>query len=155
MEQLLKVLPALLRAEGGSEQMAEAAVMAAWKHAVGEGLRDHAIPLRLDGKTLRVAVADAIWQKQLEAMSGQLLFRLNSLLGQSVVTFVHFVINPDAVRALRKEKAEAKKVSDESPVGSFELASAATSIADSELRKSFLRAADSCTRRLENNSSES
>ena len=66
-----------------------------------QGLRAQAVPFRLYRKTLVVAVADATWQKQLEAMSGQLLFRLNSLLGQAIVTYIEFRIDPKTVRAER------------------------------------------------------
>jgi predicted nucleic acid-binding Zn ribbon protein len=156
MDQLLRVLPDLLRAAGGAEEFAEAAVMAAWKHAVGEGLRDHAVASRLYRKTLSVAVADSTWKKQLEAMSPQLLFRLNSLLGQRLVTFIEFRIDPNAVLTARKGSTEGARNDSEQTRAAipFELASAASSIHDSELRKAFLGAASSCLRRLENNRSK-
>jgi predicted nucleic acid-binding Zn ribbon protein len=64
---------------GRSNEVAEAAAIAAWKHAAGDGLKDHAVPVKLQERTLTVAVADAIWQKQLHSMRGQLLFRVNSI----------------------------------------------------------------------------
>src|SRR5688572_21865405 len=77
VEALIKTLPAVLRASGNAPEVAEAAAMAAWKHVAGEGLKDRAVPLNLEDRTLRVAVADMIWQKQLHAMRGQMLFRIN------------------------------------------------------------------------------
>src|SRR5215216_7100431 len=95
MNQLIKSLPQVLRAASDSSEVAEAAAIAAWKHAAGEGLKEHAVPLKLENRMLTVAVADAIWQKQLTAMRGQLLFRINSILGQSIVGALDFVIDPE------------------------------------------------------------
>jgi hypothetical protein len=95
MEALIKALPAVLRASGNAPEVAEAAAIAAWKHCAGEGLRDRAIPFALQDRTLRVAVADLIWQKQLTAMRGQMLYRINTLLGQPVVGAIEFVIDPE------------------------------------------------------------
>ncbi|HYV27268.1 MAG TPA: DUF721 domain-containing protein, partial [Candidatus Eisenbacteria bacterium] len=76
MERLIKTLPAILKASGAPDEVAEAACIAAWKHAVGEGLSSHAVPVELQDSTLVVVIADNIWKKQLEQMRGQLLFRL-------------------------------------------------------------------------------
>ena len=94
MNQLIKSLPTILRAAGDSAEVAEAAAIAAWKHAAGDGLKDHAVPVKLENRTLTVAVADAIWQKQLNSMRGQLLFRVNTILGQPLVGAIEFVIDP-------------------------------------------------------------
>jgi hypothetical protein len=74
MNQLIKSLPVILRAAGGADEVAEAAAIAAWKHAAGAGLKEHAIPLKLENRTLTVAVADAIWQKQLTSMRSRTAF---------------------------------------------------------------------------------
>src|SRR5215203_5234077 len=94
MKQLIKALPQVLRAAGDSAEVAEAAALAAWKHAAGDGLKEHAVPLKLEDRRLTVAVADPIWQKQLTSMRGQLLFRVNSILGQPLVSALDFVIDP-------------------------------------------------------------
>src|ERR687884_749612 len=101
MDDLIRTLPKLLRAAGETEEVLEAAAFVAWRRVAGEGLRAQAVPFRLYRKTLVVAVTDATWQKQLEPMSGQLLFRLNSLLGQAVVTFIEFRVDPKTVQAER------------------------------------------------------
>ncbi|HEV2883295.1 MAG TPA: DUF721 domain-containing protein [Pyrinomonadaceae bacterium] len=97
MDKLIDTLPAILKAAAGSEEVAEAACIAAWKHAVGETLSTHAVPLRLRDHTLLVAVADNIWQKQLDHMRSQLLYRLNTILGQPVVKSIEWSINPEAL----------------------------------------------------------
>jgi len=153
MDQLIKALPGVLQAAGDSEDVAEAAAIAVWKHVAGDGLRPHAAPLRLHNKTLTVAVADAIWQKQLDSLAGQLLFRLNSLLGQPVVTYIEFRVDPETLQSAREQQTNIARRSDYEtnafePIP-VELVSAAAAIHDHDLRRAFLGAATSCIRRLE------
>ena len=139
MNQLIKSLPAILRAAGDSEEVAEAAAIAAWKHAAGDGLKGHAVPVKLENRTLTVSVADAIWQKQLHSMRGQLLFRVNTLLGQPIVGAIEFLIDPKLAAAqTEQEKPENEQLDNEV---ALELWSAANAIHDKELRKSFLKTA--------------
>ena len=145
MNQLIKSLPGVLRAAGDSAEVAEAAAIAAWKHAAGDGLKEHAVPLRLEHRTLRVAVVDAIWQKQLHSMRGQLLFRVNSILDQPVVGAIEFEIDPKLFKARTEQRSEPEELVDnEVPL---ELWSAANAIQDKELRKSFLKTAMTALRR--------
>lgn len=145
MNQLIKSLPGVLRAAGDSDEVAEAAAIAAWKHAAGDGLKEHAVPLRLEQRTLRVAVTDAIWQKQLHSMRGQLLFRVNSILGQPVVGAIEFEIDPKHFKARTERPQQPEQPLDnEVPL---ELWSAASAIHDKELRKSFLKTAMTALKR--------
>ena len=139
MNQLIKSLPGILRAAGGADEVAEAAAIAAWKHAAGNGLKEHAVPLKLENRTLTVAVADAIWQKQLNSMRSELLFRINSILGQPVVGALEFLIDS----TLAQPRVEQSKEKDQ-PLDNqvpLELWSAANAIHDKELRRSFLKTA--------------
>jgi len=95
MEGLIKSLPAVLRASGNAPEVIEAAAIAAWRHAAGAGLKEHAVPLGLQDRTLKIAVRDAIWQRQLHTMRGSMLFRVNSLLGQPLVGSIEFIIDPE------------------------------------------------------------
>ena len=154
MDALIRSLPNLLRAAGEAEEVLEVAAFVAWRRVAGEGLRSQAVPFRLYRKTLIVAVADATWQKQLEAVSGQLLFRINSLLGQAVVTFIEFRIDPKPVEAERaamkiqeKKSVEQERRALKSVSG--EIATAADAIHDDDLRHRFLLAAGSCIERRE------
>jgi hypothetical protein len=88
-----------------------------------------------------------IWQKQLHAMRGQMLFRVNSILGQPVVSAIEFVVDPKVAKA----RAEAPKAA-EQPLDNevpLELWSAANAIHDKELRKSFLKTAMTALKRKE------
>jgi hypothetical protein len=138
MNQLIKSLPGVLRAARNSPEVAEAAAIAAWKHAAGEGLKDRTVPVRLEDRKLIVAVADAIWRKQLHSMRGQLLFRINSILGQPIVGEIEFVIDPKLGRPVEQQNEEDEPLDNEVPL---ELWSAANAIHDKELRRSFLKAA--------------
>lgn len=146
MEDLIRALPKLLRAAGEAEEVAEAAAFVAWRRVAGEALRGCAVPFRLYRKTLVVAVPDATWQKQLETVSGQLLFRLNSLLGQAVVTYIEFRIDRRTVQAERARQAAPvnTELQEERALrGADELRGAASAIRDEDLRRRFLIAAGS------------
>ncbi len=150
MDNMINALPKILQAAGHSPDVAEAACIAAWKHAAGDGLRDHAVPLRLSRTILVIAVADTTWQKQLQSLSGQLLFRLNSILGQSLVTFVEFRVDPRAVAKARGPQYANRTSRELDPsTVSVELVTAAAEIKDKDLRRAFLGAAVSCINRID------
>jgi hypothetical protein len=148
MDKLIQSLPAILKASGASEEVAEAACVAAWRHAVGEGLSSHAVPVQLQNQTLVVVVADNVWKKQLEQMRGQLLFRLNAVLGQTLVKSIELRVDPRMIELARRTQASAPIRQDDYRVPT-ELLNAAAGIEDVELRRVFLGAATSCVRRLE------
>ncbi|HKB66775.1 MAG TPA: DUF721 domain-containing protein [Pyrinomonadaceae bacterium] len=149
MERLIKTLPAILKASGAPEEVAEAACIAAWKHAVGEGLSSHAVPVQLQNGTLVVAVADNIWKKQLEHMRGQLLFRLNSVLGQALVKSIELQVDPKRIELAGAKLSATSKDRESNYEVPAELLTAAAAIEDVDLRRAFLGAATSCARRLE------
>lgn len=149
MESLIKTLPAILTAAGPSAEVAEAACVAAWRHAVGDALSAHTVPVRFEDQTLIVAVADSIWQKQLEQIRPQLLFRLNAVLGHSLVRLIELRIDPNAVPKTRMPEGTSSKRSDYAVP--FELLAAASEIQDADLRRAFIGAATSCVKRLETN----
>ena len=153
MEQLINSLPALLQAAGNAEEVTEAAALAVWNRVAGAGLRQQTIAISLQKQKLTVAVADSVWQQQLESLSGQLLFRLNALLGQGTIRFIEFRVDPRALQT-RQQQYSASQNSPEDKRWSaktipFELVSAAATIHDPDLRRAFLGAANNCLRRRE------
>jgi hypothetical protein len=146
MEQILKSLPKVLRAVEDSPELKEAAAIAAWKHAIGDGLKPHTTAKRLEGKTLIVAVRDAIWQNQLNTMKSHLLFRVNSILGQALLNNIELVIDPKSLKVASPEKKADATLDNEVPI---ELWSAASAIEDRQLRQKFLRAATAALKRKE------
>ncbi|HVF56934.1 MAG TPA: DUF721 domain-containing protein [Pyrinomonadaceae bacterium] len=147
MDDLIKALPKLLRVAGEAEEVSEVAAFVAWRRVAGEALRGCAVPFRLYRKTLIVAVPDTTWKKQLEAVSGQLIFGINSLVGQALVTFVEFRVDAQTVkkeRARMKLSAADRAISQERALdNAVELQEAATAIHDDALRRRFLIAAGS------------
>src|SRR5260370_42696111 len=137
-----RLLPKLLNAAGANPEMAEITTKIAWTRAAGDGLRRHAIPFRLFRKTLVVSVADIIWQKQMQSMSLELISRINKLLGREVVEDIEFRIDPATVEQVRADSQPRQDPRDRvrGPIPD-ELVSAASEIADEDLRERFIRAA--------------
>src|SRR5919199_6243971 len=147
MDDLIRALPVLLKAAGDSEEVAEAAALVAWRRVAGEQLRGQAVPFRLHRKMLVVAVPDAAWQKQLEAVANQFVFRVNSTLGQAVVTYIEFRVDSQTVREerarLRAADTDEGKHRRRALNHARALNEAAAAIKDEQLRRRFLLAAGS------------
>ena len=148
MIDVARLLPKLLNATGANPEMAEIAAKLAWTRAAGDGLRRHAIPFRLFRKTLVVSVADPIWQKQMQSMSGELVSRINKLLGREVVDDIEFRIDPARVEQVRTNSQPRQDQGARGPIPE-ELVSAASEITDEGLREQFIRAAENCIARRE------
>lgn len=152
MNELFRALPALLKEFDENETVREAVTFAAWRRIAGESLRSHAVPLRLYQKHLIIAVTSETWKKHLESLSGQMIFKINSVLGQAVVTFIEFRIDE---KTILKERAKNKKttLSDEEleEIALNEVTPkmrhSADAIKDDNLRYQFLLAAGSCLAR--------
>ena len=142
------LLPKILAQTGDQAEMKEVAAKIAWTRAAGPGLRRHATPFRLYRKTLVVSVADAIWQKQLHAMSSELIFRINKLLRRELVESIEFRIDPAALRGQGTVAHSERTKRSEQPLP-VDLVAAAEGIADPELREKFKRAAANCIERRE------
>jgi predicted nucleic acid-binding Zn ribbon protein len=68
------------------EQLARAV----WPAAVGKAIARHTSRLKLVRGTLVVEVEDAIWQKQLYPLTGQILDRLQKVMGSELVEDLEF-----------------------------------------------------------------
>ena len=146
MIEVTQILPRLLRANP------EVAVKLAWARVAGAGLRRQTTLVRLEEGTLIVAVLDAIWQKQLQQMSPELIFRLNKLVSEPIVRQIEFRIDP--VMASQSQRAETAKPAEPPAPVPTELLFAANTIADENLRARFVRAAGNCIARRESHLDE-
>jgi len=146
MDQLINTMPALLRAAGDVKEVALSAARASWNHIAGESLRNHAVVVDFQNAKLTIAVGDVVWQRQLETMSGQLLFRLNAVMGAGTVKFIEYRVDAAAI-PWRVSKTEKTAPSNSSEVIPVELVTAAAAIKDPGLRRSFLAAANGSLRR--------
>ncbi len=152
MEDLFRTLPKLLKEMPESEEVREAVVFAAWRKIAGASLQSHAVAFRLYGKHLLIAVTSETWKKHLEFLSGQMIFKINSVLGQAVVTFIEFRVDEETVLNERR-KTRTSELSDEElreialDEVTPKLRGAADAIADDNLRYQFLLAAGSALAR--------
>jgi hypothetical protein len=150
MQDLFHILPSVAAELGEDDTAREALVFAAWRRAAGDALSEHTMPIELRQKRLVVAVANRMWQRHLQDLSGQILFKLNALLGSASITYIEFCIDEAAASAnLRSAGADRK---DGERLASLEVTAemrqAAKAIKDNALRDQFLMAAGSCLARL-------
>ena len=120
-----------LSREGVSpEQMARSA----WPLAVGKRLAARTGQVSLVRESLVVEVEDAVWQRQLWAMRGQILTKVQQVLGPNVVTEVEFRIRVPRYEPQREEQAVPAAPRDE-----------ADGIADPFLRQLYVAARKKAT----------
>jgi predicted nucleic acid-binding Zn ribbon protein len=154
MEALFRALPKLLKEFEDTEEVREAVVFAAWRSIAGESLSEHTVPFRLFNKHLIIHVADKMWKRHLETLSGQMIFKLNSALGQAIVTFIEFRVDEETLRAERAKHHKTQMTEEERREIALEevtpnLRRSADAIKDDNLRYQFLLAAGSCLARKE------
>jgi hypothetical protein len=124
----------------------QAVVFAAWEKTIGE-LRKKAIPVKLDQKNLIVAVIDEDWKNHFESISSKVIFKLNSLLKQPLVTSIDFYV--DSAKLANLQESIQSKESKENFLDyvNTEIRQAADQIEDEDLRYNFLLAAGACLKR--------
>ncbi len=66
----------------------------AWPLAVGRKVAAHSRPVRMVRARLVVEVEDRIWQRQLFALTKQILANLEKTLGRGLVEDIEFVVAP-------------------------------------------------------------
>ncbi|NNF00858.1 MAG: DUF721 domain-containing protein [Pyrinomonadaceae bacterium] len=152
MEELFRTLPKLLKEFEDSVEVRLAIVFAAWRKAAGKSLCEHAVPIRLEEKRLTIAVKDETWRRHLKSLSGQLIFKINSILEYAAVTFIEFSVDEEAVyketgKSGEMEFTKAKRRKLALDEVSTSLQDSAETIADQKLREQFLLAAGSCLAR--------
>lgn len=152
MQELFRALPKLLKEFEDTEEVREAVVFAAWRKIAGESLSEHTLPFRLFKKHLIIAVADKMWKRHLESLSGQMIFKINSVLGQAVVTFIEFRIEAAALEAERAKHRKTRLTDEQLKEIALDevtpkLRHSADAIKDDNLRYQFLLAAGSCLAR--------
>jgi len=147
MNSLLKMLPMMLRLSGDNEEVREQAAFVAWRAVAGPQVAYNCVPFQLYQKRLIIATPDLAWKFQMEKLSGQYLFRLNSLLGGPYVTFIEFRIDRETVLSSRPPDPKIFEWSHTEEIEA-QLASAAGRIKDDSLRAQFLRAATKCLERI-------
>jgi len=149
MEELLHILPHVLRMVGYEESACERVLQAAWGRIVGDLIAAHTFPARLRQKHLIVLASDRAWKAQLEKLSSDVLARINRLFGTSVVEAIEYRVKRDLASRGHTEGPgpASSEALDEGILR--EMAPLAEKIADPDLREAFLRAASRCLMRRE------
>lgn len=148
MNELFQSLPGLIANEEIGKEISEAVVFAAWRKIAGESIRRQTAPRALHKSHFIIAVSDEKWAAHLQKLSGEMLFRLSSLLRRAEVKYIEFRIDQDAVEAEQARfKSEEKAAEDIEAIAAREITpdmrKAARSIRNESLRKLFLNAAGS------------
>ncbi|MEO8649693.1 MAG: DUF721 domain-containing protein, partial [Acidobacteriota bacterium] len=128
MQEIFRTLPRLLRELDADTELREAMIFAVWRRIAGSGLAEHAIPVCLEGPRLRIAVADRNWKRQLESLSGQMLFKLNAAVGTPSVSYIDFEIDPSVF--LRMPTKEPQPDTDGIQIAGHEIGLSAQGIDD-------------------------
>jgi len=149
MQEIFSALPALLAQHEDNEGVRDAVVFAVWRRVAGESLNGHAVPAGLEGTKLTVAVADRNWQRNLEQLAAEMIFRINSQCGSRQVKFIEFVIDKAALDYVDAKAGGPRFEAEALEQISDPLRKAADAISDDDLRKTFLLAAGSCLARRE------
>ncbi len=146
MNSLLKMLPMMIRLAGDNEEVREQAVFAAWRAAAGRGVANVCEPFRLYQKQLVIAVLDQTWKKQMERISGEYLFKINSTLSAPLVTFIEFRVDRKFVTQSHKSEENTFQFHHTQEIKE-ELKPSTACIRDEALREKFLSAAAKCLER--------
>ncbi len=139
MEQVFGAIPGVLNGLVTNVNVDEAVVYAAWKRCAGELLNERTAAVEFFENRLIVAVTDRTWQRHLEDLSPQMLYKINSSLGDGTVKFIEFRIDEMAVNESRRPKTPSTATA--APDVSQSLINAAEAISDVALRQQFLSAA--------------
>lgn len=139
MEQLFGAIPDVLKTLGANAEVEQALVFAAWMRCAGPPLNQRARPIEFFENRLVVAVEDNMWRRHLEELSPQLLARINGQLGNGILKYIEFRVEPRTFQEVRQNDLSANALMVESVPSVVSLA--AQNIADVRLRKIFLEAA--------------
>lgn len=137
MKPLASLLPDLFRQYAADGQWREQAAAALWNEIVGEHLSRRTRPVEISRSKLVVLVPSSSWKRQLRALRGEIVSRLNQVLGTDIAR-VAFRIDPTVEQAPRTPPpASPKRTS--TPVDL-----PLQGIADKELRARIQAAAAAC-----------
>ena len=140
MESLLHLLPEMIRQSGNNPEVREQAAFAAWKAATNYQLSKACVPVSFSEGTLVVGTRDKVWKAQLEKEASGWVYKVNSVIGMSLVSYIEFRVDRQAVSNAQPESASSDTEAEEAEIREY-LAPEADRISDPVLREAFLRAA--------------
>src|SRR5688572_24952339 len=135
MQDIFSTLSGIVGEFAADPEAKEPIVFAAWRRTSGNLISDNAKPLNFENATLKIAVRDKNWQRQLASHLREYLFKINSLLKGISVDRIEFVIYPAAFEAA---ESGSKRAENETTKPSADIAASANAIRDIGLREQFL-----------------
>ncbi len=111
MERASKLIRGLMLP--GDTITAEEVACAAWPQAVGRKLAGHTRAAKLVRARLVVEVEDSTWQRQLFALTGQIVRNLERYLGRGLVEDIEFRVVPRRRQPQRADEAQPALFRDE------------------------------------------
>lgn len=144
MDAFFRTLPGVFDVIDASDEVRNAFVFAAWRRVAGGQIVERTAPFDVVEKRLVIAVADKTWQRNLETLASQLVFKLNATLGRPMVNFIEFRIMPDVINA---SSESVRSGTDEDLSLPSEIAASADAIGNEKLRNTVLKAAANCLAR--------
>lgn len=85
MKRLSSMLPGLLHSLNGNEHVMLAFLQEVWPAVAGRRLAEQAKVAGLKGKTLKLTVKGAVWQRQVQALEGLLLEKIDRVWGRGLI----------------------------------------------------------------------
>lgn len=140
MESLLHLLPEMIRQSGNNPEVREQAAFAAWKAATNYQLSKACVPVSFNEGHLVVGTRDKIWKAQLEKEASGWVYKVNSVIGMSLVSFIEFKVDRNAVSKAQPVSEASDTEAEEAEIRDY-LGPAADRISNPALREVFLRAA--------------
>lgn len=138
MQDIFTTLSGFVSEFAAEPEAKEPIVFAAWRRTSGHLILENAKPLNFENATLKIAVRDKNWQRQLADHAREYLFKINSLMNGIAIDRIEFVIHPAAFEAI---ETGSRKLENLTNAPSPDILASANSITDIALREQFLRAA--------------
>ncbi len=140
MENFANSFPIVRGLLGNSDEVRLALLSAAWKKAAGGPLEKRTAIHRFSDGKLTIAVENKSWQRNLKEYTTELLFKLNSLMGERTVETIEFEVVPELFADSLTTESLKNRI-DEPVELSSELLLSLGKIQDEELRKQILATA--------------
>ncbi|MGB7070192.1 MAG: DUF721 domain-containing protein [Pyrinomonadaceae bacterium] len=150
MDDVFRSLPAVLQEFGKNNVLEASVVFAAWRRIAGDALAEQTAASKFEDGKLVIAVKSEIWKRNLKEMGPDMAFRINSVLGGSIVRSIEFIVDEKQIAdVIGPDSRTTEQDSDAQFLITPELRRSAETISDMEMRLKFLLAAGSCLKRKE------
>ncbi len=90
MQQLFGTISEVITGLNADKSVKDALVFAAWRRVAGEAIVSRTTPLEFTDRRLIIGVSDETWRRNLEALSPQMVAKLNEMLGHGSVKRIEF-----------------------------------------------------------------